>query len=119
MAALGTWACSADGVDTTATPVSPVILTRSDGPTGNAGVVSSSVELATLAGVEMLEEGGNAFDTAVAVASTLTVVQPTHSNIFGGYGNQSRARVPTNDRKPYACALRSACARSSASSGAA
>jgi len=80
MAALGTWACSSDGVDTT------VILTRSDGPTGNAGVVSSSAELATLAGVEMLEAGGNAFDAAVAVASTLTVVQPTHSSIFGGYG---------------------------------
>lgn len=49
-------------------------------------MVSSGHELATLAGVEVLENGGNAFDAAVAVAATLTVVEPMMSNFFGGYG---------------------------------
>ena len=59
---------------------------RSDSSTGNAGMVSSAHELATLAGVEVLERGGNAFDAAVSVASTLTVIEPMNSNLFGGYG---------------------------------
>jgi gamma-glutamyltranspeptidase / glutathione hydrolase len=61
-------------------------VVRSNSPTGNGGMVSSGHELATLAGVEVLENGGNAFDAAVAVASTLTVVEPMMSNLFGGYG---------------------------------
>ena len=63
---------------------SPVV--GSNGPTGDGGMVSSAHELATLAGVRVLEHGGNAFDAAVAVASTLTVVEPMSSNFFGGYG---------------------------------
>ena len=61
-------------------------VVRSNAPVGNAGMVSSAHELATLAGVEVLEQGGNAFDATVAVAATLTVVEPTSSNLFGGYG---------------------------------
>ena len=50
---------------------------------GHAAIASAH-NLATNAGLQVLREGGNAFDAAVAVAATLSVVEPQSSGIGGG-----------------------------------
>src|SRR3546814_3420549 len=46
--------------------------------------MASGHALATEAGLEMIRAGGNAFDAAVAVSSTLSVVEPISSGLGGG-----------------------------------
>ena len=54
---------------------SPILSTR--------GVVASSQPLATMAGIAVLQSGGNAADAAVATAAALAVVQPGSTGIGG------------------------------------
>ncbi|TCZ88052.1 gamma-glutamyltransferase [Lysobacter sp. N42] len=51
-------------------------------PPGTA--IASAHQLATDAGLQVVREGGNAFDAAVAVSAVLSVVEPVSSGLGGG-----------------------------------
>ena len=63
---------------------------------GVNGMATSAHPLASLAGIRMMVAGGNAFDAAVAVASTLNVCEPFMSGA-GGVG-LALAYVASEDR---------------------
>lgn len=51
--------------------------------TGRQAVVTSLEPLASMAGMRVLQQGGNAFDAAVATAVALTVLDPRMSSVGG------------------------------------
>lgn len=48
------------------------------------GIVASTNEVASQVGVEVMKQGGNAIDAAIAVAFALTVTHPAAGNLGGG-----------------------------------
>jgi gamma-glutamyltranspeptidase/glutathione hydrolase len=78
---VGSTAFAADGASKTAATVRPAPLQPRP---GHAAIASANF-IATNAGLEVLAKGGNAFDAAVAVASTLSVVEPESSGMGGGF----------------------------------
>ena len=63
-----------------------ILLTScSNGTTNNTnGAISSTSHLASEVGINILKQGGNAFDAIVATGFTLAVTSPANGNIGGG-----------------------------------
>ncbi len=72
-------ACSRPSPNTSAS--SPLAGKRAE---GQNGMVSTSQQQATMAGVEILRAGGNAVDAAVAAGFALSVVDPSQTGLGGG-----------------------------------
>src|SRR4051812_28845822 len=81
-----TWSCTLAAGTVGAQPEGAANRNTATRPAvGKRGMISTAHPLATQAGLEILEAGGNAFDAAVAVSAALNVVEPMMSGM-GGFG---------------------------------
>ena len=64
--------------------VNPYQYTISKTAQGKNGAVASAHPIASMVGLEILKQGGNAFDAAIATQLALAVVYPGAGNIGGG-----------------------------------
>ena len=85
VAAMLVVACApAPDVERGATPAAAVAVSIGQVATGASGAVASVDGLATQVGIDVLREGGNAMDAAIAVGFALAVTHPAAGNIGGG-----------------------------------
>lgn len=75
---------SSSALDTTAPATTRAALADAQPVTADKAMVVSAQHLATQVGVNILKQGGNAVDAAVAVGYALAVVHPCCGNIGGG-----------------------------------
>src|SRR6188472_2343469 len=64
--------------------INPYAYTINKKVTGRTGAVVSAHPLASQVGVEILKQGGNAVDAAIATQLALAVVYPGAGNLGGG-----------------------------------
>tara|TARA_B100001250_G_scaffold82023_1_gene67686 strand:+ start:1550 stop:3244 length:1695 start_codon:yes stop_codon:yes gene_type:complete len=64
--------------------INPVLGASSNPIYGEKGMVVSTSQQASQAGIDILKKGGNAIDAAVAVGFALAVTSPSNGNLGGG-----------------------------------